>query len=95
MIYVDRYNIAYSLLEPLRQPSESHPEAPIGKPVVTEVTSQSCLLSWRGPAFDGGSIVEGYRVEMCKYSLLKISHEFWRTLTDMCRVSEGLCQVLS
>ena len=52
-----------------------------------DISSHGATLTWQGPAYDGGSTVEGYRVEMCKVSLLSISQDgFWRTLTELCKV---------
>lgn len=55
-----------------------------------DISSHGATLTWQGPAYDGGCIVTGYKVEMCKVSLLSISQDgFWRTLTDLCKVSQS------
>ena len=58
------------------------PNPPAGKPVVSQVTKESLVLSWSGPNYDGGSPITNYRVEMSKAGLDK-----WKVLTSNCKVT--------
>ncbi|XP_047465545.1 myosin light chain kinase, smooth muscle-like [Mugil cephalus] len=40
------------------------PEPPASQPVVSKLSSQSLVLSWTGPSYDGGTAVLGYIVEV-------------------------------
>lgn len=40
------------------------PDPPASHPVVSQLTSQSLVLSWTGPSYDGGKVVQGYIVEV-------------------------------
>ncbi|XP_062908318.1 myosin light chain kinase, smooth muscle-like isoform X1 [Mobula hypostoma] len=39
------------------------PEPPAGKPCSSDIRSSTLTLSWYGPTYDGGSIVQSYNVE--------------------------------
>lgn len=39
------------------------PEPPAGKPCSSDVRSSTLTLSWYGPTYDGGSVVQSYNVE--------------------------------
>ncbi|XP_060064239.1 myosin light chain kinase, smooth muscle-like isoform X2 [Ylistrum balloti] len=58
---------------------EDVPDPPIGKPYASEVALTYVILSWSGPAFDGGSLITNYKVEMCE-----AEYQEWSTLTDKC-----------
>lgn len=45
------------------QLSADRPDPPASQPVVSQLTSQSVVLSWTGPSYDGGKAVQGYIVE--------------------------------
>lgn len=40
------------------------PDPPASHPVVSQLSSQSLVLSWTGPSYDGGKAVLGYIVEV-------------------------------
>ncbi|XP_034563732.1 myosin light chain kinase, smooth muscle-like [Notolabrus celidotus] len=40
------------------------PDPPASQPVVSQLSTQSLVLSWTGPSYDGGSAVLGYIVEV-------------------------------
>ncbi|XP_072047598.1 myosin light chain kinase, smooth muscle-like [Amphiura filiformis] len=42
------------------------PEPPTGKPMASNISRDTLTLSWSGAAYDGGSRITGYIVEMCK-----------------------------
>lgn len=44
--------------------SSDQPEAPASQPVISQLTSDSLVLSWTGPSYDGGKAVQGYIVEV-------------------------------
>lgn len=46
------------------QLSADRPDPPASQPVVSQLTSQSLVLSWTGPSYDGGKAVQGYIVEV-------------------------------
>ncbi|CAH1789051.1 unnamed protein product [Owenia fusiformis] len=58
---------------------EDVPEPPAGSPFASNTTTTSTNLCWYGPAYDGGSQVLCYRVELCKVKDMK-----WKTLTSKC-----------
>ncbi|XP_069108405.1 myosin light chain kinase, smooth muscle-like isoform X3 [Argopecten irradians] len=58
---------------------EDVPDPPIGKPYASEIALTYVILSWSGPAYDGGSLITNYKVEMCE-----AEYEVWNTLTDNC-----------
>lgn len=64
----------------------SPPEVP-GKPTVSDVSSQGATVTWREPVNAGKPAIDGYKVEMCKVSLLNISPtKYWKTLINLCKV---------
>lgn len=58
---------------------EDVPEAPVGKPWVSEVSLTAATLSWYGPAYDGGCPITNYRVEMCD-----AEDQEWTLVTSKC-----------
>ncbi|XP_033728727.1 myosin light chain kinase, smooth muscle-like isoform X3 [Pecten maximus] len=58
---------------------EDVPDPPVGKPYASEIALTYVILSWSGPAFDGGSLITNYKVEMCE-----AEYEEWTILTDKC-----------
>ncbi|XP_067933209.1 myosin light chain kinase, smooth muscle-like [Watersipora subatra] len=66
--------------KPLLNVVSSLPEAP-SKPTVTNVTSEGATVNWLG--VEGA---DGYKVEMCKVSLLSISPtKYWKSLISLCK----------
>ncbi|KAK6166183.1 hypothetical protein SNE40_022941 [Patella caerulea] len=56
------------------------PYCPMGRPYVSDITKSSVSLTWYGPAYDGGSPITAYCVELCKGNSRK-----WQTVTNSCR----------
>lgn len=46
------------------QSPADRPDPPASQPVVSQLTSESLVLSWTGPSYDGGKAVQGYIVEV-------------------------------
>lgn len=44
--------------------SSDQPDAPASQPVISQLASDSLVLSWTGPSYDGGKAVQGYIVEV-------------------------------
>lgn len=44
--------------------SSDQPDPPASQPVVSQLSSESLVLSWTGPSYDGGKAVLGYIVEV-------------------------------
>lgn len=70
--------------------SSDRPDPPACQPVVSQLSSQSLVLSWMGPSYDGGTAVLGYIVEVRQEGLGS-----WTVLTSQCkstsyRVCSGL-----
>jgi hypothetical protein len=42
------------------------PDAPAGKPTVSEITIETCRLDWQVPANNGGAEIMSYTVEKCE-----------------------------
>ncbi|XP_023226281.1 myosin light chain kinase, smooth muscle-like [Centruroides sculpturatus] len=42
------------------------PDPPAGQPNVSKIIGHSVVLTWYGATYDGGSIITGYVVEMCR-----------------------------
>uniref|UniRef100_H3C5N1 Fibronectin type-III domain-containing protein n=1 Tax=Tetraodon nigroviridis TaxID=99883 RepID=H3C5N1_TETNG len=69
------------------------PDPPASQPVVSQLTSQSLVLSWTGPSYDGGKAVQGYIVEVRPEGLGE--PRSWTELATRCkstsyRVQSGL-----
>lgn len=47
------------------------PNPPASQPVVSQLSTQSLVLSWSGPSYDGGTTILGYIVEVCQEGLDK------------------------
>lgn len=60
------------------------PEAPGGPVEVSEITEDSCVVSWKAPLEDGGSAVTHYLVE--KQDKTKSDSE-WQTVSKYCRTT--------
>lgn len=58
------------------------PDPPVGKPHFYDISRESVSLSWCGPAYDGGSQVTHYAIEV-----QEVGEGSWSTLTSDCRVS--------
>ncbi|PVD38115.1 hypothetical protein C0Q70_00726 [Pomacea canaliculata] len=56
------------------------PDPPVGKPHFYDISRESVSLSWCGPAYDGGSQVTHYAIEV-----QEVSEGTWSTLTSDCR----------
>jgi len=44
---------------------DTDPPGPPSAPTASDVTKDSCTLTWRAPESDGGSAIIGYHVERC------------------------------
>ncbi|XP_056153529.1 myosin light chain kinase, smooth muscle-like [Lampris incognitus] len=69
------------------------PHPPSSQPVISQLSTQSLVLSWTGPGYDGGSAVLGYIVEVRQEGADKPG--IWTELTTRCkntsyRVHSGL-----
>ena len=62
-------------------PPPDVPEPPVGRPHVYDVSRRSVSLSWCGPAYDGGSAVTHYAIEVRDSGT-----ERWTTLVPECQV---------
>lgn len=56
---------------------EDKPDPPVGKPYVSDVTEASLILSWYGPAYDGGCPITSYQVEACD-----AEEQLWRVVAS-------------
>lgn len=63
--------------------SADRPDPPASQPVVSQLTSQSLVLSWTGPSYDGGKAVQGYIVEAQPQGLGK--PRSWTELATRCK----------
>ncbi|XP_038591011.1 myosin light chain kinase, smooth muscle-like isoform X2 [Micropterus salmoides] len=59
------------------------PQPPASQPVVSQLSTQSVVLSWTGPSYDGGIAVLGYIVEVRQEGLDKPGS--WTELTSHCK----------
>lgn len=46
--------------------SSDRPNPPASQPVVSQLSTQSLVLSWSGPNYDGGTTILGYILDVCK-----------------------------
>lgn len=65
------------------QLSADRPDPPASQPVVSRLTSQSLVLSWTGPSYDGGKAVQGYIVEVQPEGLGKARS--WTEVATRCK----------
>ncbi|XP_028332409.1 myosin light chain kinase, smooth muscle-like [Gouania willdenowi] len=74
------------------------PHPPASPPVVSKLSTQSLVLSWTGPSYDGGTAVLGYIVEVIQEGLDKAGS--WTEIIGHCKNTsyhvrsglEPLCQ---
>lgn len=59
------------------------PDPPASHPVISQLSTQSLVLSWTGPSYDGGTAVLGYKVEVRPES--QDTAESWTELTSRCK----------
>ncbi|XP_033974932.1 myosin light chain kinase, smooth muscle-like isoform X1 [Trematomus bernacchii] len=59
------------------------PDPPASQPVVSQLSTQSLVLSWTGPSYDGGTAVLGYKVEVRNEG--RDSPESWTEATSRCK----------
>ncbi|XP_078134708.1 myosin light chain kinase, smooth muscle-like isoform X4 [Sander vitreus] len=59
------------------------PDPPASQPVVSKLSTQSLVLSWTGPSYDGGTAVLGYNVEVRQEGQDK--PESWTEVTSSCK----------
>ncbi|XP_051273909.1 myosin light chain kinase, smooth muscle isoform X1 [Dicentrarchus labrax] len=59
------------------------PDPPASQPVVSQLSSQSLVLSWTGPSYDGGTAVLGYIVEVRQEGLDKPGS--WTEVISRCK----------
>ncbi|XP_074519393.1 myosin light chain kinase, smooth muscle-like isoform X2 [Halichoeres trimaculatus] len=80
---------SYSVIVRNRKGSAQHtvslsvidrPDPPASQPVVSQLTTQSLVLSWTGPSFDGGTAVLGYIVEVRQEE-----GESWTEVASRCK----------
>ncbi|XP_051243409.1 myosin light chain kinase, smooth muscle isoform X2 [Dicentrarchus labrax] len=69
------------------------PQPPASCPVISLISTNSLVLSWSGPCYDGGSAILGYVVEVKNQGRVELGD--WSELTAQCkstsyRVSSGL-----
>ncbi|XP_034050119.1 myosin light chain kinase, smooth muscle-like [Thalassophryne amazonica] len=69
------------------------PDPPASHPVVSQLTTQSLVLSWTGPSYDGGTAVLGYIVETKREDLDEPGS--WTRVISCCKntshqISSGL-----
>lgn len=59
------------------------PDPPASQPVVSQLSSQSLVLSWTGPSYDGGKAVLGYIVEVKREDLDEAAS--WTEMVSRCK----------
>ncbi|XP_071401845.1 myosin light chain kinase, smooth muscle-like [Centroberyx affinis] len=59
------------------------PHPPASHPVVSQLSTQSLVLSWTGPSYDGGTAILGYVVEVRQESADKPGS--WTEVTSRCK----------
>ncbi|XP_028287963.1 myosin light chain kinase, smooth muscle-like [Parambassis ranga] len=59
------------------------PDPPASQPVVSQLSTQSLVLSWTGPSYDGGTAVLGYIVEVSQVGPNESTT--WTELTNCCK----------
>nr|XP_020461020.1 myosin light chain kinase, smooth muscle-like [Monopterus albus] len=59
------------------------PNPPASQPVISKLSTQSLVLSWMGPGFDGGSAVLGYIVEVRQEDPGKPGS--WTEVSSLCK----------
>ncbi|XP_076826452.1 myosin light chain kinase, smooth muscle-like isoform X2 [Brachyhypopomus gauderio] len=80
-----QHTIMLGIREPRLPPTSSpdRPEHPASCPFVSQLTPKSLALSWCGPAYDGGSPVTDYVVEVQR--LDQSGSGDWKELTSQCK----------
>ncbi|CAM9131919.1 unnamed protein product [Lampetra planeri] len=63
--------------------STDRPDPPAAQPVVSQLSSQSLVLSWTGPSYDGGTAVFGYVVEVRPRGPDGSGN--WTQITNLCK----------
>lgn len=63
--------------------SSDQPDPPASQPVISQLSSETLVLSWTGPSYDGGKAVLGYIVEVKQEGLDK--PESWTELANCCK----------
>ncbi|XP_029383776.1 myosin light chain kinase, smooth muscle-like [Echeneis naucrates] len=59
------------------------PDPPASPPVISKLSTQSLVLSWTGPSYDGGSAVLGYIVEVRQEGASKPGS--WKEVSSRCK----------
>ncbi|XP_063749336.1 myosin light chain kinase, smooth muscle-like isoform X2 [Eleginops maclovinus] len=59
------------------------PDPPASHPVISQLSTQSLVLSWTGPSYDGGTAVLGYKVEVREEG--QDTPESWTEATSRCK----------
>ena len=63
--------------------SSDRPDPPASQPVVSQLSTQSLVLSWTGPSYDGGTAVLGYVLEVQQECLDKPGS--WTEVASRCK----------
>ncbi|KAL6094936.1 uncharacterized protein ACO6RY_16239 [Pungitius sinensis] len=58
------------------------PAPPASQPVISQLCTESLVLSWTGPSYDGGTAVLGYKVEVREE---RDESESWTVVTSLCK----------
>ncbi|KAM6898342.1 myosin light chain kinase, smooth muscle-like [Lycodopsis pacificus] len=59
------------------------PDPPASQPVISQLSTESLVLSWTGPSYDGGTAVLGYKVEFRQEG--QDEPESWTEATSRCK----------
>ncbi|XP_068585394.1 myosin light chain kinase, smooth muscle-like isoform X2 [Cebidichthys violaceus] len=59
------------------------PDPPASQPVVSQLSTESLVLCWTGPSYDGGTAVLGYKVEVRREG--RDEPESWTEATSRCK----------
>lgn len=63
--------------------SSDQPAPPASQPVISQLSTESVVLSWTGPSYDGGTAVLGYKVEVRQEG--RDDPESWTEAASRCK----------